>query len=48
MKKTNRDTKRLSIETTTVRKLETKLTPDQLKNIVGGQGDPGMSSHAIC
>lgn len=46
MKKTNRETKKLSIETLTVRRLETELTPEQLQ-IVGGGATPQKPSSRL-
>lgn len=46
MKKTIHDgTKKLSIEIVTVRKLESELTPEQLKVVAGGQ-DNRISSRS--
>ena len=49
MKKTKQDSKKLSIEVVTVRKLESELTPEQLQAAVGGQDQQRSSgSRANC
>ena len=40
MKKTQVETKKLSINASTVRRLESELTPEQLKLAQGGAVDP--------
>ena len=51
MKKTKVETKKLSINVATVRRLEGELTPDQLKVANGGAVEPTGncgSTRAIC
>ncbi len=51
MKKTKLETKKLSISVSTVRRLESELTPDQLKLANGGAVDETKScgsTRAIC
>ncbi len=48
MKKTKTDSKKLSMEVVTVRRLETELTPEQLKAANGAGGPPGLSNQGNC
>jgi hypothetical protein len=47
MKKTDH-TKKLAIDLVTVRRLETELTPEQLKIVQGAADARGGSARAIC